>query len=701
MVERTKKRTKRSPQSELTTGRGRPLPLGATVSSEGINYSLFSKHATEMTLILYKAGKEEPFQELKFDPLLNRTGDIWHIFIYGVSSDIEYGFRASLIPNQRPDIYRFDPSKLLIDPYAKSLSGGESWRRALPPISTINTPWRRSRVIDQGFDWEADQPLKYHPADSIIYELHVRGFTRHPKSSVNHQGTFKGLSEKIPYLKELGVTTVELMPVTDFLETDCRRYDPVTGDRLVNYWGYHPISYFALKASYASQSEQGGEVREFKEMVKAMHAAGIEVILDVVYNHTGESDETYETLSFRGLDNPIYYIVDPSSGKLENYSGCGNTINCNHTVVREHIIDSLRYWVTEMHVDGFRFDLASILTRGIDGKILAAPPLLEQITNDPVLAHCKLIAEPWDAAGAYHVGSYPHWGRWAEWNGRYRDDIRRFWRGDEGKIRSLATRICGSADLYMDQKRAPYHSINFITSHDGFTLADLVSYQEKHNGANGEGNRDGENLNFSCNWGVEGPADDPAIHRLRKRMIKNYLGTLLLSHGVPMLMAGDEFGRTQQGNNNAYCQDNEISWIDWSLLQKNADLFRFVKGLIAFRKRYSFFRPHSYFKEDETYPAILWHGVSLHHPDWNDNSHALAMEVRDKEAGSNFFMIMNAFWEELKFAVPANESGKGWSRVIDTSLPSPDDIVEEEKLVLLDDQSYYRVSARSLVLLIR
>jgi glycogen operon protein len=583
-----------------------------------------------------------------------------------------------------------------VDPYARSLRGGETWggERVDRSVSSL----RRSRVADEKFDWKYDHPLNRHLADSVIYEMHVRGFTRHPSSGVRCPGTFLGLTEKIPYLKELGITAVELMPVTDFLETDSTVVDPETGRPLLNFWGYHPISFFALKASYAADARLGGEIREFKTMVKAFHDAGIEVIIDVVYNHTGEGDERGATISVRGLDSSVYYMIDPETGRDLNFSGCGNTINCNHPVVRDLILNSLRYLVTEMHVDGFRFDLASILGRGTDGEVLSNPPLLERIAGDPVLANVKLIAEAWDAAGLYQVGSFPNWRRWAEWNARFRDDIRRFWKGAPDMVSALSTRFCGSEDLYRGGGRAPYHSVNFITSHDGFTLADLVSFNMKHNEANGEGNRDGLNENDSWNCGAEGPTSDPAILALRQRQMKNLAATLLLSQGVPMILAGDEFGRTQRGNNNAYCQDNEISWLDWSRLDQQNDQMRFFKNLIAFRRRHLLFRQREFFGQgSRQVPKLVWHGVRLQQPDWSWHSQSVAVELQFEGQDQDLFFVFNAFEGGLTFDLPPCAPGKRWHRFLDTSLVAPLDIAEEGREALLHDQVSYRVAGRTLV----
>ncbi len=670
----------------LKVGRGSPLPLGATVRPEGINFAIFSRHATQATLVLLQPGDEPASIELKLDSRVNRTGDIWHTLVRGLAPGVLYNLRIARHPCPNPAVYRCDPAAALLDPYARGVTveNNESSRRwgAVP--------------VDK-FDWGLDQPLSYPLADSIIYELHVRGFTQHPSSAAERPGTFLGLTEKIPYLKELGVTAVELLPVHDFEETFCDRVNPATGGRLRNYWGYDPISFFAPKCSYSAEPRPADE---FREMVKRFHAAGIEVILDVVFNHTAEGDEHGPTFSFRGIDNPVYYLVDPETGAYRNYSGCGNTLNCNHPVVRSLILDALRYWVTEMHVDGFRFDLASILGRGRDGSVLASPPLLENLSADPVLANTKLIAEAWDASGLYQVGSFPAWGRWAEWNGRFRDDLRRFVKGDPGMVPALAARLCGSPDLYQTSERQPYHSINLVTCHDGFTLADLVAYNEKHNQMNGENNLDGSNENLSWNCGVEGQTDSAEILNLRRRQVKNCATLLLMAHGVPMILAGDEFGRTQQGNNNAYCQDNEVSWIDWTLKEKNAGLFRFFRLLIAFRHRHAALRRVS-FVPLPCCPRIEWHGVKLGCPDWSWDSRSLAMHLslRDETgAEEDVYLIANAHWEQHAFEIPFLVNRR-WVRFVDTSLEPPNDAAEDEASAFAVGNTY-NAGPRSVVVLV-
>jgi len=695
----------RKPKTELgglrfQISRGHPLPLGSTLKRNGVNFSVFSRHATGVTLVVFPSSELENTVEFPLDPRFNRTGDVWHAFVRGLDAGIRYGFRADRLPHNGAPFHRYDPTHILIDPYAMALSGGETWGESLHLESVRaadQSKHRYSLVVDDPFDWGDDHPLNTHLADSIIYEMHVRGFTRHASSGVDNPGTFSAVVEKIPYLKELGITAIELMPVTEFEENDNPRVNPLTGEVLKNFWGYHPISFFALKAAYAANGQN--PLREFKQMVKALHEAGIEVILDMVFNHTAEGDERGPTLCFRGLDNKTYYLLDPETGKYANYSGCGNTLNCNHPVIRWVILQSLRYWVTEMHVDGFRFDLASILGRGTDGSVLANPPLLEAIAADPVLANTKLIAEAWDAAGLYQVGTFPNWGRWAEWNGKFRDDLRRFVKGDANMVPLLATRMAGSADLYQDDGRAPFHSINFVTSHDGFTLMDLVSYNEKHNEANGENAADGSDENHSWNCGAEGPSSDPAVNRLRRQQMKNLMAILLLSQGVPMILAGDEFGRTQQGNNNPYCQDNEISWLNWLLLRQHRDIFRFFKQLIAFRKQHTILRRRTYQNLDEV-PDFLWHGVKPLQPDWGWHSRFLGVQLVGGDNESDLLIYANSYEGRLTVELAVPSRHKQWHRFVDTALTPPHDIRADGKFARLTKPFSYDVAPYSVVVLV-
>ncbi len=676
--------------------RGHPLPFGPTRRNGGINFAVFSRHATGMILVLFRPGDPEPLMEFPLDPELNRTGDVWHLFIKGLTAGFEYGYRASRDGEEPNPRHRFDPRVVLVDPYAKALSGPSLWHGA-SPAEARHGAWR-GVLADPEFDWEFDQPLKRHLADTVIYELHVRGFTRDPSSGVVHPGSYHGLIEKIPYLQELGVTAVELLPVTEFDESDNYRVNPLSGEPLHNLWGYHPLSFFAPKGAYAVAPEPAAALNEFREMVKALHRAGIEVILDLVFNHTGEGNEQGRTVSFRGLDNSVYYLLDRKTGAYANFSGCGNTVNCNHPVVRDLIVDALCWWVTEMHVDGFRFDLAAILGRGADGQPLANPPLVERIAANPVLADTKLIAEAWDAAGLYQVGTFPNFGRWAEWNGQFRDDLRRFVRGDAGMVARLATRLAGSSDLYQDDGRAPYHSINFVTCHDGFTLADLVSYQNKHNEANGEFNADGTDENFSSNCGVEGPGSAPQLVTRRHRRRRNFLALLLLAHGVPMLLAGDEFGNSQGGNNNAWCQDNAIGWLDWEMLGSHRELFDFCRRLIAFRKRHKVLRPRYFEGEERGERRLTWHGPQLFRVDWSERAHSLGMHLQGLRGEADIYLIAHAAPEARGFALPRPIGGRQWRLFVDTATtPFSHEPGTEPRL---DNQASYPVAGESVVVLV-
>jgi isoamylase len=686
----------------LRLARGRSLPLGATALADGVNFALLCRHGTAITLVLYALDEPEPLAEVMLHPRQNRTGDHWHIMVAGLPPSFRYGWR---VDGPAGVGHRFDPSIVLLDPACTALSNGAVWG-----CSTEADPHRtqrRSVFFRRPFQWQEDVPPLTPFEDSIIYELHVRGFTCHPSSGVQLPGTFAGLAEKIPYLKDLGVTAVELLPIHEFDECDCPFTNPLTGEKLRNLWGYNSIAFAAPKAAYAASAKEYGQLTEFREMVRAFHAAGIEVILDVVFNHTGEGDERGRTYSYRGLDNHLYYMLSPD-GRYLNFSGCGNTVNCNHPVVRQLLITCLRYWVADMHIDGLRFDLASIMGRDYQGNVLVEPPIVELIAEDSVLQDTKLIAEPWDAAGLYQVGRFPYGRRWSEWNGQYRDDVRRFWRGDPGFSALLASRMCGSADLYESTGRLPHHSINFVTCHDGFTLHDLVSYNRKHNEANGEANRDGMDENFSWNCGEEGPTEDPEIRGLRRRQAKNLMATLLLSQGVPMFLAGDEFLRTQHGNNNAWCQDNETGWVDWNLAAKYADFLRFVKEMIAFRKRHPALRRRSFFRGRgpaiNPRPDIIWHGTEPRDPDFSSQSRTLAFSLDGRLTGGDpdgdLYVACNSWENALLFRIPPSPSRRPWRRVIDTALASPLDIVAEDQGPEVSALSVYPVAPFSLIVLL-
>jgi isoamylase len=690
------------PVQGLRTSRGRSLPLGATALAEGVNFVLLCRHGTAVWLVLYPVEEGPPLAEIPLDPWKNRTGYHWHIQVAGLPPAFRYGWR---VDGPRGGGHRFDPSTILLDPAATALSGGVVWGQCKDPDRDRSA--RRSLFFRRSFDWREDVPPLTSLSDSIIYELHVRGFTCHPSSGVAKPGTFAGLIEKIPYLQSLGVTAVELLPIHEFDECDCPFQNPLTGEPLRNYWGYNSIAFAAPKASYASLAREHNQVTEFRQMVRAFHQAGIEVILDVVFNHTGEGDHRGRTYSFRGLDNELYYMLAPD-GTYLNFSGVGNTLNCNHPVVRQLLMNCLHFWVADMHVDGLRFDLASVMGRDYEGNVLVKPPVVEMIAEDGMLADTKLIAEPWDAAGLYQVGQFPYGRRWSEWNGQYRDDVRRFWRGEPGLARLLATRLSGSADLYESSGRQPWHSVNFVTSHDGFTLVDLVSFNQKHNEVNGEGNRDGVNENFSWNCGVEGPTDDPKVLQLRRRQAKNFIVTLLISQGVPMLLAGDEFLRTQGGNNNAWCQDNEVSWVDWGLAAKNADFLRFVREMIALRKAHPALRRRTFFRgagpTGDNKPDIIWHGVKPGQPDFSAAGQTLAFALdgsqTGREADQDFYVACNALREPVRFRIPRAPSGRPWRRIVDTALDSPLDIVAASEGPRVSVNFAYRVAPFATVILI-
>ena len=675
---------------------GEPSPLGATVTSEGVNFSLFSRTATGVELLFFdRVDDDKPARVVALDPVANRSYHYWHVFVPKLRAGQLYGYRVQG-PSDPDRGLLFRPSKVLLDPYGRGVVVPKGYTPQSACQSADNAATAmKSVVVDPAlYDWEGDTPLRRPSARTIIYEMHVRGFTRHPNSGVGEKtrGTYAGLIEKIPYLQNLGITAVELLPVFAF--------DPLACPAgLVNYWGYQPVAYFAPHQAFSSRQDPLGPVNEFRDMVKSLHRAGIEVILDVVFNHTAEGNQDGPTICFRGIDNPTYYILENGGARYADYSGCGNTFNANHPVVRRLIVDSLRYWVSEMHVDGFRFDLASILSRDARGHVLPNPPVLWDIESDPALAGTKLIAEAWDAAGLYQVGSFVG-DAWKEWNGRFRDDARDFFRGEPGSVGRFADRMLGSHEVYGHKSREAEQSVNFVTCHDGFSLNDLVSYNGKHNDVNGEQNRDGANDNKSWNCGTEGPTDDAAIEELRNRQVKNFLTVTMMSLGVPMIVMGDEVRRTQGGNNNAYCHDDEFNWFDWSLVEKHADVYRFVRLLLARR----LLRDVEHEQRRTSLTQLIensnqaWHGVKLNQPDWSENSRCIAFAAELKKEKLAFHLILNGYWESLEFELPPLPEGKKWRRWIDTFLPSPEDISQWQSAASVSGGTY-RCGPRSVVML--
>ena len=684
---------------------GKPLPFGATIVPGGVNFSIYSHSATSCELVLFEKHASEPCANISF-PEEFRIGNVFSMVVFDLDyENIEYGFRMDGPWNPREG-QRFDKTKILMDPYAKVISGRDTWG-AEPDWKNIFQ--HRSRICFDDFDWENDHPLEVPIEDLIIYEMHVRGFSRHASSGVKHPGTFAGIMEKIPYLKKLGVSCVELMPIHEFDEFENSRISSVNGLLLMNYWGYSNVGFFAPKAGFAATGKFGMQVDEVKNLVKQLHKNGIEVILDVVFNHTAEGNELGPYISYRGIDNKTYYILTPD-GYYFNFSGCGNTLNCNNPIVRNMILDCLRYWAADYHVDGFRFDLASILGRDQNGAPMSSPPLLESLAFDPVLGKCKLIAEAWDAGGLYQVGSFPAWGRWAEWNGKYRDDLRKFLKGETGMVGAMAQRLQGSPDLYGRERRGSTASINFITCHDGFTLMDMVSYNGKHNEANGENNNDGSNDNLSWNCGWEGDSTDPNVNNLRRKQMKNAVAMLLVSQGTPMILSGDEFGNAQFGNNNAYCQDNEISWVDWKLLDSNKEVFEFFRKMIAFRRAHPALRNCSHLQNRDYvgsgYADITWHGARAWNADWLGNSQMLAFMLCGKHAkggrvhDNNIYVAMNMHWEMHGFELPQLPKNQSWYVFVNTDAQAPQDIWEVGEEKKLQNQSEFLVGPRSVVVLV-
>lgn len=700
---------------------GKPYPFGAHLVVGGINFSVFSRNAEYCTLVLFEKGAREPLIEIPFRGLFQKAEDsspVWGEFRIGNvftmtvfdldHENLEYGYRmggpGGHPQRGTPAIHRFDPSTILLDPYARSIAGRDVWGE--PPDWSEPFP-HRGRIVHDDFDWQGDRPLEIPFEDLVIYEMHVRSFTRHKSSGTKSPGTFSAMREKIPYLKELGVNCVELMPVFEFDEFEHSRPNPVTGGMSLNYWGYSSVGFFSPKAGFAATGRMGDAtmvVDELKTLVRELHRNDIEVMLDVVFNHTAEGNEYGPMLSFKGIDNSTYYMLTPE-GYYQNFSGTGNTLNCNNPIVRDMVLEALRYWASEYHIDGFRFDLAAILGRDAFGSPLANPPLLETLAYDPVLGKCKLVAEAWDAGGLYQVGSFPAYGRWAEWNGRYRDSLRKFIKGS-GNTGAMGSALLGSPEMYAT--RGTSASINFITCHDGFTLADLVSYNGKHNEANGENNNDGANDNESWNCGHEGTTDDPGVNALRGRQQRNALALLLVSQGVPMILMGDEMSRTQHGNNNAYCHDNEISWLDWALADKNADLVRFTRSCIRFRRSHPALRSPNHVRGQDFagsgYPDLSWHGTQAWLPDWSGDAIAFMLDGRNARGGTakddTIYVASNMHWDALGFELPGLPPGAKWHVFANTGAATPDDAYEPGSEPALPDQDSILVGARSVVILV-
>jgi len=698
-----------------TVSSGAWYPLGATVKPDGVNFAIFSQYARDVSLLLFDDPTAEPTDII---PLEAQTRYVWHAFVRGLKPGQLYGYKIGGDYDPSHGM-RFNPNKLLLDPYAKAVTGkfrntnnlllaydaGSFEKDRSFDSRDNNSIAPKSIVVDDAFDWGDDAPPAIPLEKLIIYEVHVKGFTAHPSSGVSHPGTYLGFIEKIPHLKSLGVNAIELLPVQESHVEDF-----LVSKGLTNYWGYNTIGFFAPESSYSTGRSPGCQVAEFKTLVREIHAAGMEVILDVVYNHSGEGSEMGPTLCFRGVDNPTYYLLTGTTNDpyryYMNYSGCGNTLNLSDPYVIRFVMDSLRYWTEVMHVDGFRFDLASVLGRE-ENSYRKSASFFDAISQDPVLARVKLIAEPWDM-GAYEVGNFPV--DWSEWNGRFRDTVRRFGKGDSGQIQDLGWRLAGSADLYEDDGRSAYNSVNFITCHDGFTLNDLVSYNEKHNDANLEHNTDGTNDNNSWDSGAEGETDDAGVVALRKQRVKNYLCMLFFSMGTPMLLGGDEFMRTQRGNNNAYCQDNEISWFDWNLGKQNADVMDFCRKTIAFTKRYTVLQQRKFFQgkdlDGDAVPDIAWFDDKLDSPSWTDpEARLICYQLDGGEAKSNLgeyylFIILNADFNLHRVAIPPLRNGLSWRRVIDTSLPSGDDFREPGHEIVLQPADFYLANPRSTVLLL-
>lgn len=638
----------------LTISRGAPQPYGVTTLGNLTNFAIYNESDQAPTLLIYNRQEEHPLLEVTFKPQ-HRTGKVWHLALENLPKDLCYAYR-----------FGDKPASLLLDPYAKAVYTGKRWN------TQSKTPYQPKGAIltPENFDWQGDAPLQLPLSEMIVYEMHVRGFTAHASSQVKSPGTYAGILEKIDFLRDLGINAIELLPVYEFNENEYRRNNPLNKQLLCNFWGYSTVNFFSPMERYAAASTPEGTIAEFKTLVRELHKNGIEVILDVVYNHTAEGNKDGPTYNFKALANNVYYTLE-GDGQYSNYSGCGNTFSCNQIPSMQLIMDSLRYWVTEMHVDGFRFDLASILCRNEDGVLLGDAPLIQAISNDPILASTKLIAEPWDAVGAYQVGNFgPRQAAWSEWNGHYRDDVRKFIKGTVNKG-VVATRICGSEDIYSGRACGTSSSINFITSHDGFTLADLVSYNFKHNMANGENNSDGSSFNDSWNCGEEGPSKNLKVHKLRQQQMRNFHLALMLSQGIPMLLMGDEYGHSKNGNNNTWCQDNNLNWFQWDQCAKSQFL-QFYKQLIAFRRSHAAFKRSAFLTDKD----IVWHSSKLNIPNWQGQNHLLAFTLKDPTGTRDLYAAFNAYYQEISIELPTT-SRSGWYWVVNTGNSPPNDFMTD------------------------
>ncbi|KAF3361656.1 Isoamylase 1, chloroplastic [Chlamydiales bacterium STE3] len=667
----------------MEVSRGRAFPYGTLKENKGVNFAIYARDPQKLSLCIFdEHNLEQPIFETELNPEENKTGYIWHAHLTGLPDAFVYAYRVQLKDQEE--------THLLLDPYAKNVTSDEKWHDVVNDTSKYHP---LAKIAADGFDWEGDKPLNLPMHDLIIYEMHVRGYTRDPSSRVQFPGTYKGMIEKIPHLLELGVNAVELMPIFEFNEREAIQSNPETQKRLHNFFGYSTVNFFSPMNRYASSVSGNSAVNEFKELVKVLHKNGIEVILDVVFNHTAEGNEKGPVLSFKGLDPKAYYMMN-NEGAFLNFSGCGNTFNCNHPVTREFIVAALRYWVLEMHVDGFRFDLASIFNRAEDGTPLENAPLVEAISKDPILSTRKLIAEAWDAGGLYQVGHfYPGVPVWSEWNGKYRDTVRNFIKGTPGHKNAFAGALSASHDLY-GNGRSPASSINFVTAHDGFSLADLVSYNEKHNLENGEDNNDGMNQNDSWNCGAEGATNNRKVNNLRKKQIRNYHLALMVSQGVPMILMGDEYAHSRNGNNNTWCQDNELNWFLWSDLQDRHNLFRFYKSLIHFRRNQPLLRRANFFGAND----VKWHGLQPDQPDWDNDNHFVAFTLNQPDGSPELYIAFNAAHTYQNLTIPSLEEGKAWRWVVNTNNLSPEDFFEESNVKRVEDL-HFRMSPYSSIML--